>query len=387
MTRRARAQLRPADIAADSRAMLNESHGRELHLALRRKLWSAFIATLNSSGLPYCIVGAPEHVADVAGSDVDFVVPPCYYSSVPQLLALAAASVGGRLVQAIEHETTATYFVIALEQHGHLAFLHPDCTTDYRRNGRLWLSSEELLHQRHRGTGGYFRAAPDIDFKYYLAKQVLKQTVTANQWEKLITLYQAAGDPGQAFSWWRLGDAAKIEQTLLHNDYELFRKLAPSLRTELMGSQLRESLVARVSSVAANAVRIARRLARPTGLFVHIDNGSTAQRTELARSLAKVLAPVCRRVSVISYATLPKVLRNLVESTLVVSSDDETAFRRLLGGVNIHWQPALTRSENLEYAVSNVLSYLSQRTRERLNLNVTPSQQFELDTLAPTSIS
>lgn len=173
---------------------------RNLRAALRQKLLSAFIATLNRSQLPYCLLGAPDAAEVVSDSDVDFVVRPNDYQRLPQLLAAAAASVGAQLVQGIEHETTATYFALALQQHGQLAFLHPDCTTDYRRQGRLWISSEDLLRERRCAPGGYFRPAPDVDFKYYLTKQVLKHNVSQNRWRKLSTLYQAADDPREAFA-------------------------------------------------------------------------------------------------------------------------------------------------------------------------------------------
>ena len=33
-------------------------------------------------------------------------------------------------------------------------------------------------------SGGHFRPAPDVEFKYYLIKQVLKRTLTETQWAK-----------------------------------------------------------------------------------------------------------------------------------------------------------------------------------------------------------
>ena len=39
----------------------------------------------------------------------------------------------------------AAYFVLAKQQRDVVAFVHPDCTTDYRRQRTLWMSADELL--------------------------------------------------------------------------------------------------------------------------------------------------------------------------------------------------------------------------------------------------
>lgn len=369
------------------RVSYEESHDRHVHAALRRKPWSAFIAALNDSRLPYCLLGAPAGVQEASDSDVDFAVRPCDYRRIPQLLAAAAASVGGLLVQAIEHETAATYFALALQQHGHVAFLHPDCTTDYRRQGRLWMSSDELLHGRRLASMGYYRPAPDVDFKYYLTKQVLKQTVSDTQWRKLVMLYHAVDDPREALSWWRLATAAQIEQCLLRNNCEEFRTLLPHVRNQLITTPAHESLTARTSSFVGRSARVVRRVANATGLFAQISSGTAAQRTALASALANTLAPAFRRASISEASNPATVLRALVASTLVVSTAEAIPFRTLFGGVDIHWQQELAESENLESAVATILSHLSQRTLRRLQVPSPLSQPGELDTLAHTAVS
>jgi len=348
-------------------------------------LSSAFVATLNDSRLPYCLLGAPENPL-AANSDVDFAVHSGDYRHIPQLLASAAASVGGQLVQAIEHETTATYFALALQQHGRVAFLHPDCTADYRRQGRLWMSSEELLRGSWRAPGGYYRPAPDTDFKYYLTKQVLKQSVTDGQWRKLLALYQAADDPRGALSWWRLPTAAQIDQSLRHHDRQAFGNLVPHLRRELIQTPSTEGVVARASSCAFETARVVKRLVNPTGLFVRIRSGSPEQRSKLAGNLADALAPAFRHSSVVAFSN-PARLRTLIESTVVLAHDQMVPFRKLYAGVDIHWQPAATTAQNVEWAITSILSHLAQRTVVRLKLQSPLSPPMPLDTLAHTPVS
>ncbi len=96
------------------------------------------------------------------------------------------------------------------------------------------------------------------DFKYYLTKQVLKQTLSHSQWMKLTALYQAADHPQQAFSWWRPETAEQIERCLLHNDRDAFRDLLPRLRRELSDTPSPESPLDRPSFRARDAARLLR---------------------------------------------------------------------------------------------------------------------------------
>lgn len=372
----ANATAQQPDVAPDNSLASN------LHSLLRRQLWSAVIATLNDSKLPYCILGAPEGIAQAADSDVDFAVQPSHYRHVSQLVALAAASIGGRLVQAIEHEITATYFAIARQEGEVVAFLHPDCTTDYRRQGRLWISSKELLRGRRRVGAGYFRPAPDTDFKYYLTKQVLKQTLSHSQWMKLTALYQAADHPQQAFSWWRPETAEQIERCLLHNDRDAFRDLLPRLRRELSDTPSPESPLDRPSFRARDAARLLGRIVLPTGLLLRISGGDPQQRNEFGRSLANTVAPAFRRACTLDSRNVVKIARALVESTLLVSTDSLMPVPRFFTAVDLRWQREFSPGQNVEYAIAAVLSHLSQRTMRRLNLQ---SASFQVDHLAETT--
>lgn len=373
-------------VTRPSRTGCDNVRHRNVRATLCRALWSAVVRTLNGSKLPYCVLGTAADAPGLTNSDVDFVVRPGDYPLVPHLLASAAASVGGQPVQAIDHETTATYFVLARQQGEIVAFLHPDCTTDYRRQRRLWMSSEELLRGRRRAPGGYFRPAPDVEFKYYLIKQVLKQTLSDAQWQKLVALYEASPLPHDALSLWRRSTAAQIEQAILNHDCDGFKELLARCKDELTNTSPQECTLARSEYFILDSARVVTRITQPTGLFVQISNGEPEERTALAGQLAKTVAPAFRRSSVVASRNPAKVLRALVESTLVVSPDEVIPFRTLYGGVDIHWQSALTPGENFDHAVAAVLSHLSQRTARRLELQPFPWQQFGPGSLTHTTV-
>ena len=90
------------------------------------------------------------------------------------MLLEVARRCGALLVQAIQHETGAWYFVLAQQVNGEVAYLHPDCSTDYRRDGRLWLAAEQFSKNRQRYKTFFVPAMAD-EFLNYLTKKILKQ--------------------------------------------------------------------------------------------------------------------------------------------------------------------------------------------------------------------
>ena len=88
---------------------------------IRAQLFEAMIAQFNSAGIRYCVLGGHENEAETAASDVDIMVHPLDMPSIPPLLAESARRCGGLLIQAIQHETTGCYFILAKHdgrQHG-----------------------------------------------------------------------------------------------------------------------------------------------------------------------------------------------------------------------------------------------------------------------------
>jgi hypothetical protein len=342
--------------------------GDDAQVELRRELFWAVIQGLHESGIPYCVLGAAEDSTASGESDLDFVVKPSEYGAIPQLLADAASRTGGRLVQAIRHETTAIYFAITKLRSCATGFLNPDCISDYRREGRLWMRAEELLCDRSLGAGGFFRPAPDVDFKYYLIKQVLKQTLTDAQWSRLVTLYRSSADPERGLSLWPQPGRLEIESALLRNDPAAFRRLLSQLHWELESTHYKEGPVARAAVFFADGARVASRVQHPTGLFVGITDGRPVERIDLGLRLVKAMAPAFRHTWVDGEFSPAKMTCALIASTLVVSPSQGFLVRAPCGSVTVHCSPSLSPSENLKCAITAVVSHLGERTVRRLKL-------------------
>lgn len=332
---------------------------------------AAVIIALNASGIPYCVLGTTDPEMSFAGSDMDFVVHSAQRRVIPQLLASAASSIGAHLVQAIEHESTAFYFVIAKQNGTHVSFLQPDCTTDYRKDGRLWLYADELLRSRRSEHDGMMRPAPATNFIYYLIKKVLKQSITTAQWHKLLVLHGPFSRIAEVPRFWPENAAANIEWALLQNNRRWFTGALNSLLAELKASPYREPLTERIQAFFAELLRLIRRVLRPTGLLVQISGGTQVERMQLATAIGQTMAPAFRRTTVQREPRhWTRVLRRLIASTLVVHPE-LTTVGRLLGAITITYLQNLSPTENLEVAIQSVICHLSSRTVRRFRLKGT----------------
>ena len=141
---------------------------------VRSELLTAFIEKMNAAQIPYCLLNGFQSYPEVITSDVDFMVHPRNAERIAPLLQEVAARCNALLVQAIRHETGAWYFVLAKQTASGVVYLHPDCSADYRRDGRLWLEADQVL-QKRRPYKTFFVPAMTDEFLYYLIKKVLKQ--------------------------------------------------------------------------------------------------------------------------------------------------------------------------------------------------------------------
>ena len=108
-------------------------------------LLDEFFRLLEARSIPYCVMGDTRELPKTIGSDVDIVVPQDLVKSLPKLLHDYCDIYRLRLVQCLQHEANAFYFVVALEEFdGTVAFLALDLCGDYYRRARKLLVAKEL---------------------------------------------------------------------------------------------------------------------------------------------------------------------------------------------------------------------------------------------------
>ncbi len=303
---------------------------------IRSDLFAAVVAQLNSAEVPYCVLSGHENHAGNSSSDVDFMFHPRDMHRIPPLLARAAQRAGARLIQAIPHETSACYFVLAKDDGSAIGYFDPDSAGDYRRQGRLWLSAGNVLARRRRCKDLYVAAVPD-EFVYYLIKKILKQSIAVFQLRRLRHLYQR--DPlncrTRMGKFWCRATVRELERALAASDVAWFQSAMPRLCIELKAWTPVEGLGGRLVQGLREGLRMMSRALHPTGMSMLVCGGGREQRSAIVRGLLLQLAPAFRRVAnlevqptdaisfLLALDLARKVLSARVRSTLVVSNVGE----------------------------------------------------------------
>ena len=273
-------------------------------LHIRSDLFSAVIAEFNRAQLPYCILSGYEGYPDRIPSDVDFMVHPADMPRVSTLLAQAADRCGARVLQAIQHETSARYFVLAKDDGHQVGFLNPDCCGDYRRRGRLWLRADSILAARTAFKNFYVPSVPD-EFIYYLIKKVLKQSIDASQMRRLHGLHQRAPHDcrNRLLRFWPAHTADAIEQALVEQDLSWFASNSDLLLAELEASRPVEHRLDRFASTAAQNRSLAEALsATNRDVRDRIGRAMTTQVRNIATALQETLEPAFRWTNALQLA-------------------------------------------------------------------------------------
>lgn len=233
-----------------------------------KAMFETLMQVFEEANMPYCVLAGYDGYPEVIPSDIDFMMPPEWSARLPALLKIAAARMGGRLVQCIAHETTAEYFAIARLDGDRIVWLHPDSCSDFRRGGTLLLRGAGVLQRRRRHRRGFWVPAAADAFAYYLVKKLDKGSLNAAQAAQLSARH--AEDPqGCAAALDRIlpaAQAAAVDAAARTGDWRAVIGQWPELTAAMVAHAAGEPLGARMRQRAADLRRLLDRLLRPTGL-------------------------------------------------------------------------------------------------------------------------
>ena len=282
--------------AGDNRRLRLVTSRPANHRASRFELLSAVIGELNRAGIPYCILSGHANASESITSDVDIMFRPADLKRIPMVLAQGASSAGARLVQAIRHETSASFFVLARPQGKHVAHLAVDCYGDYRRDDRTWMLADEVVANR-RKYRDFYRPSVADEFIYCLIKKVLKQSISEHHVKHLLHLL--ARDPvacrDRLSRFWPESTALLLERNLVEENLGWFWEQLPKLSTELARSRNVEPRLTRLNTGIRNAARLLQRILFPTGMLVSVQGDRDTRHEDVADRLICSLAPAFRR--------------------------------------------------------------------------------------------
>ncbi|HCN68253.1 MAG TPA: hypothetical protein DIT03_08310 [Candidatus Accumulibacter sp.] len=266
--------------------------------AVRKQMFIDFCDALESHYIPYVILAGHRDYPERIASDVDFMVSERDFARLPAILNAPGCVRGAQIVQILEHEISARYFVLARQEGERIAYLHPDSAASYRLDARLWLRSDSVLATRRRSAGGFWIPAAAVEFEYYLFKRVEKECVEARHLEQLRALLNE-DLAGCRESLQRMFPPELVEPlvtAIVNTDVDWFHALRQVLAKWLRASVPREPMRGRMRSRLQESLRFFRRVTHPTGFIVAILGPDGSGKTTVIEHIEKEFSCAFRSV-------------------------------------------------------------------------------------------
>jgi thymidylate kinase/predicted pyridoxine 5'-phosphate oxidase superfamily flavin-nucleotide-binding protein len=266
----------------------------------------ALVALANGfarSRVRYCVLHGWSRLPAWSDGDFDLAIDPDQLEIIDDVLENDCA---GQIVQLLQHESTGLFFVARCE--GHQKFVLVDAATDYRRDGRIFFSIDQLLEGAHEWNG-FKVAAPQVEFAYLLVKKVSKRALGPHQRERLATLHDALGSQAVRIAVTLFGDSrgTRLDEWIAARRWDDFDRELDALRRNLRRTVLRRDPLNAVRYWAPEIVRRWHRWRDPSGLLIAIMGPDGAGKSTLIDGLNRNLGGAFRHTS--SFHLRPAILR------------------------------------------------------------------------------
>jgi thymidylate kinase len=257
----------------------------------------------------YCLLAGYEKLSVTVRSDIDFMVSQQDFERLPRIIRSFAEETGFRLVQELQHETTARYYILAQSRPGRVLFLHPDSCSDYRRANRTWLRPEVVLARRRRHPNGFWIPAAADGFLYYLIKRIEKLSLEERHTQQLSRLFSEdrLGCTEALTQCLTTTSAQLVVEAVRSGDWQPVIEAIQELDEELLAGATVDSLRTKLGELR----RRIRRWALPTGLCVAVLGPDGSGKSSVIEQYLSALALAFRRTAY--FHLRPRLLRGLSE--------------------------------------------------------------------------
>lgn len=267
-------------------------------------IFEHMICFFETAGIPYCLLAGYDNYPEEILSDVDFMVSNHSNSQLATLINGVAETSSTKLIQHFQHETTASYFVLAKLIEDHIIYLHPDSSSDFRRNGKRWLLADTVLKNRRRHPNGFWVPSAADAFCYYLIKKLDKGALNAAHASELTQRYHEDQESCRERLHQLLpNNAANLIEKALHGK-QVFTSQAwrnVESKIDILKKQMHAkaeaiSLGERCNDWIAEVRRIWLRLKEPTGLRVVFLGPDGSGKSTMIAAVTAQLSPCFRQV-------------------------------------------------------------------------------------------
>lgn len=229
-----------------------------------------FFNHLDEAGIDYVLLGQFNENIDSIDSDIDFMVSDKDFKKL-DIVFNNINSIGSlRLVQVLRHEITAAYYVISIEGAQGFKLMALDACSDYRKNGVLWLKSEQVLKNRKKNKAGFWVPSDQDNFKYYLIKRIEKQSIAKQHLEYFEACISLNLDDYRTSLQELFGVvyAKKVEKAILSLDLKWFETELKTLAHKLRQNKPKQTMLTLFNSYLSEQKRKLSRIIEPTGIVI-----------------------------------------------------------------------------------------------------------------------
>lgn len=264
------------------------------------KIAPQFLHALDCSTWKWCILHSYENGLNL-DSDIDIAISRDGFRQLDSFL-LTTCREDTRVVQRIDHEHTARYYVIYGRSADSSGYLKLDFCTDYRRNGRTFLRIEDLLRdlQKHDNLSA---PRPAIQAVYMLVKKILKGDLPQDKLHRIRSLYRV--DSGQFTTilrrLWDPAASTQILRSMADTSSTITANEIGRLRHSLLTNTARTNPFNPLTYWIREAQRLARRLLTPSGYVVVLLGPDGTGKSTLAKNLSIKLVSAFRRSSILHW--------------------------------------------------------------------------------------
>lgn len=258
-----------------------------------KSLFDSVISILTSNKIPYAIVGRTELYPNQIDSDVDIMIAvnaiDIFHKAIWNI-----ESEDTKVVQMIQHEVVAFYYVVYKVAEGTCICVKPDVCTDYYRKGRRLLSSAELLKTvKEAPQGGFSILSPEKEFIYYLLKKIDKRSLSVEQFKHIFNSYIVSPEKAmeEARAFWYDSNLKILNKAFAEEDYEYL-----NANLKILQKGIHKAKKMSLGDKCRNYVLKVKRICQPTGLNIAIMGPDGSGKTTVIEQLKKDMGDAFRRI-------------------------------------------------------------------------------------------
>ena len=262
-----------------------------LQNSTRANLLSDVIHTLEQEDHRLCILHGYKNYPEQIDSDVDAISDNP--AKIPHILSQGKVA---NIVQVLQHEATAFYYILHREDESKPAFIALDVSLDYRRNGRVFFRGEEFFQACH--PFKFFQVpATELEFAYYIVKKVAKGELDQAQAQRLSELYSQEPEKcqKQIMRFFPEAEADAIAAAAGSRDWQPVRSQMQKLRWAMLGKVGRKNPLNVSQYWLKELKRRVKRILQPTGLMVVFLGADGSGKSTVIERVEQDLAPAFRQ--------------------------------------------------------------------------------------------